>query len=412
MDEQVVNLLRQLADCLEHAYPEENPLGEIMGLGKRAVAKLVRALGHEEQKIRQMAVFALGYLHSPDSPSSHLAPAIPRLKRMARSEPDSFTRLYAAEVLWMIRRCRTAVRAFVRGLEDKQVRVRRLAATMLGEVRARTTIGPLIEALGDCDLLVRRHAAQSLAAFGPAARRALRRLEKLLDEDEWTRVIGGEAMLRINPSYTECLSPVLTQALRSHSPRIRHYATQVLENLPAAGRLAVPHLIEALKDPDSFVRMGAFWALEELGAMGAPAVPALITVLQDWGEHGNGTMIQAMAAMALGEIGPEARDALSTLLGCLQRRRCDSPRHFHLEVAQAIWRIEREPRYLLSLGIEALADAGWWLRRESAKMLGELGPAGAAAIPHLVQALKDEHRLVRRQAQRSLERIAAHNRLS
>jgi HEAT repeat protein len=113
-----------------------------------------------------------------------------------------------------------------------------------------------------------------------------------------------------------------------------------------------------------------------------------------------------MAASAVGEIGPAARDAAPDLVECLEEAH-DGPAgtRLRLQVARAVWRIQQEPGFLLSIGIEALGDAKWSLRRLAAQWLGELGPAAQPAVPHLERALKDEHPSVRRHAASALERI-------
>ena len=87
------------------------------------------------------------------------------------------------------------------------------------------------------------------------------------------RIIGVEAILKIDPSRTEELSPILAEALGSRSRRIRHHVVRTLGNIPDAGRRAVPELINAFDDEDEIVRTEALNSLELLGSTAAPAVP-------------------------------------------------------------------------------------------------------------------------------------------
>lgn len=64
------------------------------------------------------------------------------------------------------------------------------------------------------------------------------------------------------------------------------------------------------------------------------------------------------------------------------------------------------PRHLGTRAARLLENLNWWLRYRAAVVLGDLGAAGSAAIPHLRQALQDEHPSVRRSAAELLERIA------
>jgi HEAT repeat protein len=308
----------------------------------------------------------------------------------------------------MINHDEAAIRVFVGGLQESKAETRRYAAAMLGVVgtQAKEAVQPLIEALGDSDVVVRRYAAEDLAAFGPAATEALPYLESLLGEDEWTQVVGTEAILKIAPSRTEELCPVLVEALRSGSSRIRNRATQALGEVLLAGGLAVSELIDALDDEEEVVRTGAIWALGQMGPAARPAISALTAILQGNGMDGDDLLIRGMAASALGEIGPEAREAAPDLIECLDESG-DGPAatRLRLQVARAIWRIEHEPGFLVSVGMEALGDPKWSLRRLAAQWLGDLGPAAQAVIPCLERALQDEHPSVRRHAASSLERI-------
>ena len=407
-DPRLIDLLRQLSECLASPDPERNPLGEIENLGEEAVPRLVEALAYEEAPIRRMAACALGCLYSPHGDPFCLAAAVPRLERMLRVDPDSLARLYAAEALWTIREDAAAIQVLVGGLRDSQAEARRCAATMLGVVGpdASQALEPLIEALADSDVVVRRYAAEDLAAFGPAAADALPNLESLLGEDQWTQVVGAEAILKIAPSRAEEISPVLSEALHSRSSRIRYRATQALGELPCSDPYAVSELADALDDEDEVVRTGAIWALGQMGPAARPAISALTAILQGNGMDGGDLLIRGMAASALGEIGPEAREAAPDLIECLDESG-DGPAatRLRLQVARAIWRIEHEPGFLVSVGMEALGDPKWSLRRLAAQWLGDLGPAARAVIPCLERALQDRHPSVRRHAASSLEKI-------
>jgi HEAT repeat protein len=408
-DPHLIELLRQFADCLEHPKLEQNPLGEIEDLGEEAVGKLLEALDHEEASIRRMAVCALGCLHSLDCRAFDLTPTLPRLERILQSDSDPLTKLYAAEALWMLNRHEAAIQVFVGGLQESKAEARRYAAAMLGIIgpRAKEAVQPLIGSLSDSDVFVRRYAAGDLGAFGPAATEALPTLETFLGEDELTRMIGVEAILHIDSCRTEELCPVLLQATKSRSPRIRHHATQALGELPISGELAAPSLAELLDDEEDCVRMGAMWALEHLGPAASPAVPTLLKILRGDGIDADDILVRGTAADALGAIGDDARQAGFFLLECLQEPRDDTMEtYFHLRVARALWHIQREPGHLLGIGLDALKSPDWWLRRTGAVLLADLEVAGQAAIPQLRRLLKDENRMVSDAARKALERIA------
>jgi HEAT repeat protein len=72
--------------------------------------------------------------------------------------------------------------------------------------------------------------------------------------------------------------------------------------------------------------------------------------------------------LALGNIGPEAGDAVPDLTG-------------------------------------ALRDGQWAVRRQAAKSLGEIGPSAKAALPELDKLKKDPHKRVADAAQEATKKI-------
>jgi len=410
MDERILRLLREVADDLEDPDPYWSPSSEIHDLGDEAVPLLVEVLQHDEPLMRKMAAFSLGDLQSlwDELPSPDLTSAIPHLERVLKNDPAPEVRRKAAEALWRICEHEVALQAFLDGLHDDDVEFRRWGAAMLGwvEGKAPESIQPLIDALDDPDLVVRRNAAEALEEFGSVAALALPKLESLLGEDEATRIIGVEAIMKIDPSRTEQLSPILADALGSRSRRIRHHVVQTLGDLPNAGGMAIPELIGALDDEDEAVRMATLGTLERLGLAAAPAVPTLIKILRGEGREGDDVLVRGQAAAVLAAIGEEAHEAAYFLHECLDELGDDdATTYFRLRVAHAIWRISGDPDHPLTRAVELLGNPDWWLRYRAATVLGDLGAAGRAAIPDLREALKDEHPTVRRSAGESLERI-------
>jgi HEAT repeat protein len=94
------------------------------------------------------------------------------------------------------------IRALAVALHDPVIAARHRAGVELficGRAAA-PAIPELIEALGDCDLKVRRLAAACLSMIGPPARAALPSLQRLRDsDDELLRVWVGEAERSLAP---------------------------------------------------------------------------------------------------------------------------------------------------------------------------------------------------------------------
>ena len=130
----------------------------------------------------------------------------------------------------------------------------------------------------------------------------------------------------------------------------------------------VPSLIHALHAKKAERRRDAALALGAMGPDAKDAVPALIDVLKTDSDHG----VRLFAAASLGAIGPDARDSVPALIDALK------------------------------------ADSDIVVRRTAASALGAIGPDAKDAVPALLDVLKtDGDELVRYCAGLSLGNIHA-----
>jgi HEAT repeat protein len=147
--------------------------------------------------------------------------------------------------------------------------------------------------------------------------------------------------------------------LKNRDADIRKRAAEGLGKLgPAAPEEAVRELRGAVKDDDDGVRRGAIVALGQIGPGAKDAVPALILALDD-----DNASVRSATAEALGKIGQEAVPALIKAVDA------DRPR----------------------------------IRVGALQALGFAGPAAHAAIPKLISTLSDPE--VRKEAIRALAGI-------
>ena len=144
-------------------------------------------------------------------------------------------------------------------------------------------MAPLVALVGDPDAAVREAAVEALVAFGPSAAPAVGRLTPLLADP---------------------------------SPRMRGLAALALREIGRASEPALPALIAALADRDLVVRYEVGLAIAALGAAAKPAVRPLMAAMDEepdeWVSIARRDMRRAMA-IALGAIGPDAREALPLL---------------------------------------------------------------------------------------------------
>ena len=168
----------------------------------------------------------------------------------------------------------------------------------------------------------------------------------------------------------------------------------------------VERLIKELQDPDSDVRSIAAVTLGEIGSEAKDAVPALIQLLQDQDAEG---FVRANAALALREIGPEAKDAVPALIQALQ----DQDKYVRRDAAGALGKIgtpgaikvaKDRYRAIVTLGwigskdevpalIEALQNEDKDVRVNAAVTLREI--VSEDAVPALIQALQGQDEWVR-----------------
>jgi HEAT repeat protein len=184
-------------------------------------------------------------------------------------------------------------------------------------------------------------------------------LEALQDADEGVRydaarVLGG--LLRSGDK--EAVAP-LGQALRDQSLRVRGQVVQLLGRLGPAAEETVPVLVETLKQKS--LRPRVIEVLGRIGPEAKDAVPALIEALREegptadieerieispgFGKAAVHESVRLRAVIALGQIGPEARDALPALIDAYG----DENEVFRHHVAGAIRAIDPETAKKLGL---------------------------------------------------------------
>ncbi len=185
----------------------------------------------------------------------------------------------------------------------------------------------------------------------------------------------------------------------------------------SAAETSVSDLIAALGSDQESTRIKAIDTLGLMGDEAADAVQALTGLLKD-----KSAALRGHAAQSLGEIGAPAKSAVPALMSLLH----DPEDAVRREAVEAVRRIRPGPEVALPLFIKqmeiaspgarmsvlsALAEEGKAavpdlinaLKNEDAAywaclVLGEIGPDAGAAVPALVETLKDKRPGVRREA--------------
>ncbi|MHB8958933.1 MAG: HEAT repeat domain-containing protein [Candidatus Limnocylindrales bacterium] len=318
------------------ALDDSNPdvrIAAVRSLGRlhdaRAVAPLIAALKDTDRDMRTEAINSLGELEALGD-----ARVVAALIAMLRDEPTvrdpQTTPAGSFAPREALGKAGTpAVEPLIAALGDANVLVRRAAAVILGWIRDHRAIAPLVAALDDENPLVRVAADKSLDALGWSPADPSMAVARWLAKGEWQ----------------ECIK---------------------------LGTDAVEPLVAALEDPNAWVREAA---VNALGAIGSQrAVEPLAGLLSDQSEY---LRVREAAAEALGVIGDPA--AVETLLAVLAWASTDRDaegflRHedkaLHAAVASAIGKIGAP-----ALGAFTVAFSGWdpAQRLQAAGALDEIG---------------------------------------
>jgi HEAT repeat protein len=195
----------------------------ILRASQDAVPEMITALGDPDDRIREVAVFALGK-----------GEAVPEL-RLALAHPNGRIRSGAAQALAQMRSLAgEAVPELVRALDDSELPVRLAAANALAQIgsRDRTAAVPaLIRMLARPDGEERSSAAFALGMFGAEGRAAVPELTRAVgDPVVWVRFRAADALGRIGAAARESV-PALERALEDESEQVRTAAASALKQI-------------------------------------------------------------------------------------------------------------------------------------------------------------------------------------
>ncbi|MCC6235182.1 MAG: HEAT repeat domain-containing protein [Verrucomicrobiales bacterium] len=376
------------------------------------IAAFRKALNSSDGELRLRAAESLGALlakHHPPAALSALVMALDsphhEVRTAAAGQLAGLAGPEAAFALPALRRC-------LRGTDPDE---RFNAAAAIHRITGETDepIAVLLEGLKSPTPLVRGNAAVQLSRIGPAAKAALPTLGRLLDDpDDYARYWISEAVKAIEPpARSQTLATpgeLIADAIRPGSPRFY----PALERLAALGTnassaaaplaAALEHQSASRSDVDfSFAIAQTLLRIDEART---PLVVRAMTRSLSTAGRGN----RSLNAAVLAAIGPDAIDAVPTLLVSLQ----DPDPSVRLESAFALLRIgvdspttRRDALQTLIRGLEPTRSSAD--RYLAARHLGELGSVAVEAVGALRNCRQEGDPDLEQLASTALDNIAA-----
>ncbi len=287
-------------------------LGEVPAETRDGRLGLVATLRHQYHYARDQAVRALGKLGAA---AADVAPEVGRLVEHP-SDPVRHAALRALSRMGP----EVALPILIPHLTHNDRAVRMWTAqTVAGFGAAAAPAVPTLMAMLD-DHESRFLALDTLGRLGPASQPVIPRLIAMLDEPDpswefrWRLVrVLGQSGAAARPALPKLRAELAGARLVEATGRYRDALATAIREMAGEGDPALApyaeRLARALSSGDAWTRVEAVRALAPLGSAAGPAVPALRRALLTDAQP----KIRALAAEALGAVGPQARVALPDL---------------------------------------------------------------------------------------------------
>jgi HEAT repeat protein len=437
-------LLGELEDDKED-YAFAGRIGSAVGqiLGAEGAETLLRGLDSAPKRLRPLFVQALG--------QAGAAGSMTLLKFI--DDGDSTVRVVAVRSLgqagWQTAE---TVPALIKALRDSNAQVRREGIRALGRIgrgakgvaSAPEAVSALTQILKGGQAEERILAAETLGYVQPSSQQAVSVLVEMAQSDglglrrQAIAALGRIAEHRVQAieggtldTLEKAAIPALAESIDSWDATLRLEAAFALAQMEASPHFAfgaplsekvLSVLLEVVRERNHPMRTRAMEALSRCGAGGEEVVAALTRALGDGGPP------RVKAAESLGRLGPPAKSAVPILADLLKEPDAET----RIQAALALWRIDHQAEVVPVLVRELkssvarrptsasplsgrLGVAGSTAAvppcRQAADALGIMGPAARAAVPALIEVLRNprlcSHRPSYAQALAKIDRQAA-----
>jgi HEAT repeat protein len=358
--------------------------------GPEDVPALVKALKHEDARVRIEAAEDLGLIGAP------AAAAVTVLLQVSQQDPVPLIRIEAAKAVASIEpKNEAALRMLVEALQDKAGKVRKRAAECLGDLgpRGKAAVAPLLKALKDPDPAVSWAAIDALGQIGPDAEAAVPSLVQALNAAS-TRGAAVDALGQIGRKAQAGI-PDLEKVLKGEDATVRWAAASALVRIGGPGlKTGVRYLLETATRNRERNWTDAYNIL--MAPTAREALPALLDAVRDPAIRDIAWETAVDSSIYL------TKDPLADVKVFLQDQdagvRCVTA--WVLHCARAV-----EIKNVIAVQTETLKASDPWARRQAGRFLGRLNTYGKDAAPALSAALEDKDEGVREAAAKALKSI-------
>jgi HEAT repeat protein len=343
---------------------------------QEAIDGLLKAVGNTDPEVRMHAMLALGEF------GAAAKSAAPKAAEALASDEFDGVRYAAAYALGKFGDAEIGVAPLEKAAESEDALLK--LAALQGLARLKPNDAPTVQraaeemakALASENATLRAAAASGLAEFGGSSELTAPALERAI-ADAKPEVIANaiNSIVALGAKVV----PRVVNGLKNE--KLRHHAVHILIRIGPEAKDAAPAIIAALQSDDGDdprFRAELQFALGAIRSENAEAVPELIESLAS--EH---EQIRNSACFALRQIGPAAAEAAPML-----RKNLDGADPF-LAMASVWALLEIQPgdkeliEQAVPLLIKGLSHENELVRIESARALGDLGPAAKSAAEAL-----------------------------
>jgi HEAT repeat protein len=386
----LVPLLQERDEAVRTAAAEA--IAQVGPLDELATESLVKGLDSPDTVVRAQTAEALGTIGSA---AEDAAPALVE----AMTDSNDRVRAKAVEAIGKLGESagEAAIPGLVRALRDQDNWVSALAAEALGQMgeSADGAIPALVRSLGHVNPQVRMNAAEALGNLGEGAvgvRTALERSAS--DEDGGVRGQAIRALGAIGGAEPGSLRVVL-EGLKDLDPIVRAASVSTLGRWGWSDPEILAALTAMFDDPNDGVKVEVIRVLPKLAGPAEPVIDGLCRRLAE----DDSAWVQIQAALALGQLGPEASAAGGALLRALKTGEVS----VREQAMRAIAMI-RPPETSEALAV-GLTDASGEIRMVASATWMKAESIHEDAVPLLVEALHDPEIQVRSNAAHALARL-------